>query len=355
MISVVRNEEFRSGNCISSFNVNFTAIFTAEFGQCHQINIKLTNNIIIAGKMQGLSVLLRANLHDYLNITTNNYMDEGFAVQLHFGPQVALGQWMTIAPGFHYMFAMKERRLRARPPSDMFGVGYNLQEYVSLFGSKPPCEMYPKLKYDIAEKYSRPQCMHECSMDNFNKYCNCLPFYDSPSVRICELEELADCYNLLIEYNASRPSEACLLGCKEPCSDRTVETSITFGRFPPRSQIKDMEASLANIGESATLEQIREDFIMLDIYFEKLSITVVEWYEAQGFESLISSLGGVMSLWAGMSILTIVQAIVYFCHAFCCGLCLARKGKKNSPKVVPLSTASLTTSRSQPNLSTSKA
>uniref|UniRef100_A0A914W6K5 Uncharacterized protein n=1 Tax=Plectus sambesii TaxID=2011161 RepID=A0A914W6K5_9BILA len=125
----------------------------------------------------------------------DNYMDEGFAVQLQFGPRIVVGQWMTVAPGFHYMFAMRERKTRAKLPTDMFSVGVNnAREYFSLLGLKPPCEMNPKLKYDIAEKYSRQQCMAECSLDDMNKYCNCLPFYDSPYVRMCELEELAHCY-----------------------------------------------------------------------------------------------------------------------------------------------------------------
>ncbi len=59
---------------------------------------------------------------------------------------------------------------------------------------QPPCAVKPTLKYDVDEHYSREQCLTECTLDRVFEFCQCLPFFDSPYYRMCEIEEVEDCY-----------------------------------------------------------------------------------------------------------------------------------------------------------------
>uniref|UniRef100_A0A914UJC5 Uncharacterized protein n=1 Tax=Plectus sambesii TaxID=2011161 RepID=A0A914UJC5_9BILA len=54
-----------------------------------------------------------------------------------------------------------------------------------------------------------------------------------------------------------------------------------------------------------------DDIIVVEIFFTSLSIKLTERYEAMSLDNLISSSGGLIGLWAGMSFLTVFQAIAF--------------------------------------------
>lgn len=51
-----------------------------------------------------------------------------------------------------------------------------------------------------------------------------------------------------------------------------------------------------------------------------LLFQIVEQYESFGIDALVSNYGGMMSLWAGASLLTVVQFFVYLFYALACVL-----------------------------------
>ena len=54
----------------------------------------------------------------------------------------------------------------------------------------------------------------------------------------------------------------------------------------------------------------------VSLFFESTKIRVVEKVERYTIETLISNVGGALGLWAGISIITMYQAIVYLLTAF---------------------------------------
>ncbi len=79
--------------------------------------------------------------------------------------------------------------------------------------------------------------------------------------------------------NISLVNETCMEFCKEPCTERKIEVSFTFSLFPAKAQLENIQQLLLNverpgINHNLTLEQIREEYALVDIYFEKLEVMV---------------------------------------------------------------------------------
>uniref|UniRef100_A0A914W120 Uncharacterized protein n=1 Tax=Plectus sambesii TaxID=2011161 RepID=A0A914W120_9BILA len=318
---------FSANNCTPSDLVNITPVFTADFGQCYQVNIQLQKKINYPGKKFALSMLLNAHMKDYLNFSIANYLDQGFALQFHYGRKVIESQWLSVAPGFHFMVGLRQRENRVKLPS-MHSFGSNIWEMIfsqPLLATKPPCTLTPKLKYQSHDYYSREHCLVECLVQPFVDLCGCISFIDSPTVPMCEPEEFEDCVKIISQLNSFKDfDDECAKACPEPCFDKRIETSVSFTGFPPKNQVASLQ-KLLKPGKSQSLEEVWEDYVSIDIYFEKISVTVVEMYESFTLEDLVSNLGGVMSLWAGMSILTIVQGAVYLLYGLACSIGLVKK------------------------------
>jgi hypothetical protein len=60
----------------------------------------------------------------------NNYIDEGFAIQLNYDGQLRIGAWMTLAPGYHHMINMRQLERRTILKSNSFASTF--QQFLSL-------------------------------------------------------------------------------------------------------------------------------------------------------------------------------------------------------------------------------
>lgn len=49
--------------------------------------------------MGSLSILLDANIDEYLDLSVFNYLREGFVMQLSLAGEVVYGNWIALSPG----------------------------------------------------------------------------------------------------------------------------------------------------------------------------------------------------------------------------------------------------------------
>ena len=126
-----------------------------------------------------------------MSLVKNNYMDEGFAISVQPNPIVPVGKWILIAPGYHSSVSMT---LHATSIS---------QSAFSL--SSPPCDTNRQLSTTDGDHfstnfnsltdllYSRDSCNINCVAQFFAKRCHCLPMFENPHIRTCELWEFYEC------------------------------------------------------------------------------------------------------------------------------------------------------------------
>ena len=61
-----------------------------------------------------------------------------------------------------------------------------------------------------------------------------------------------------------------------------------------------------------------EDLIRLEIYNKRLETTKIEQVVAVTFEQVVGNAGGLLGLWLGASMLTIMEFLEFFSNIVCC-------------------------------------
>lgn len=78
------------------------------------------------------------------------------------------------------------------------------------------------------------------------------------------------------EYNL------CTSSCHEPCFDRRIETSMSFTGLLTEVQRKSFRQALQSGHTDIKFSDFVEDYLQLDLYFEKLAVTVSHSFESAG-------------------------------------------------------------------------
>uniref|UniRef100_A0A8C0ZSS1 Acid-sensing ion channel 4 n=1 Tax=Castor canadensis TaxID=51338 RepID=A0A8C0ZSS1_CASCN len=98
--------------------------------------------------------------------------------------------------------------------------------------------------------------------------------------------------------------------CPTPCNLTRYGKEISMVRIPNRGSARYL-ARKYNRNET----YIRENFLVLDIFFEALTSEAMEQRAAYGLSALLGDLGGQMGLFIGASILTLLEILDYIYEA----------------------------------------
>lgn len=103
----------------------------------------------------------------------------------------------------------------------------------------------------------------------------------------------------------------CFAECMEPCNYDVVSTKISRAKFPAESKIESftlyMNRALGNLYKASGVKHVS----LLEIYFESNQMVIMERIRRISVNTLISNIGGSLGVWTGLSIISIVQALVY--------------------------------------------
>uniref|UniRef100_A0A914VRD1 Uncharacterized protein n=1 Tax=Plectus sambesii TaxID=2011161 RepID=A0A914VRD1_9BILA len=284
---------------------NITPISTLEYGRCQRYDPNSSSYYF--GSNGGLTLMLNAQTDDYIPLIGNNYLGEGLMLQVSYSGE-EMGQWIRLTPGMRTSVAMqiKEQSIRKEEKSMLNPFAY--------FVSDPHCAENPKLLISNTTRYTSINSWLDCSFEFTFPICNCIPYFQVKGYRTCEIEEMLKCqdwskYNISeVELTAMNDSfNQCVANIREPCSATLVDVQLSTTHFPSKRQNDSWE----KYAESEIGGVTMTDLILLDVYFRTFDVKLTERYEVMSFDNLISSSGGLIGLWAGMSFLTVFQAIGY--------------------------------------------
>ncbi len=127
--------------------------------------------------------------------------------------------------------------------------------------------------------------------------------------------------NTTQEEVQSVASKSCKDGCKYACTERSVTHKLSMNRFPapPKIPLLRQQIHRNEKRQNVSLEYIEKNYVGLNLFYSTLTIRTVEWRERMSVGQLISSAGGQLGLCAGISFITLAQAIWYICAAFSSG------------------------------------
>ncbi|UMM41149.1 hypothetical protein L5515_017535 [Caenorhabditis briggsae] len=157
--------------------------------------------------------------------------------------------------------------------------------------------------------YSRVHCYEGCLTSDAQNICKCSPAAahdpDHPN-KICTATQLYHCFfPHLFTDEGKVPKEKvdnCKKNCKAPCHSWSYNKQVSYSNIPS-------EASRELIPEEEYNKMKRR--IILDIYYSQLDYTIIRHVVAMPLSSLIAQIGGQFSLWAGGSLISLCQIVIY--------------------------------------------
>ncbi|CAJ0962408.1 unnamed protein product, partial [Mesorhabditis belari] len=154
--------------------------------------------------------------------------------------------------------------------------------------------------------YSSVYCLEECFMAAAEQQCNCSVVAATmpQRERTCTTKEFYTCFLMgAQDLWSSERKKKCRLQCPLPCTYWEYEKQISFASFPSKSARQFVK-------DEKEWEKLQST-IILEIYFKDLKYTSIKHVVAMPFQSLIAQIGGQFGLWAGGSVICLLQTIIY--------------------------------------------
>ncbi|XP_072039699.1 acid-sensing ion channel 1-like [Amphiura filiformis] len=269
---------------------NFTQVIT-DWGVCYTFN----NPDNISDALVISKAGIRSGLFMRLNIQQDEYayganLAAGFKILLHpQGVQPLVRDYgFSVSPGFETSIAVKfmQNKNLAHP-------------YPSNCKSIKDGTMYSQV-------YTVSNCLHECKINHVVQKCKCRDFRYPGNEAYCSPQKLRECiFDAEEEFEAyAKQSQDLACNCSVPCVANFYEQKISIAFLPGGHRV---EALMKEFNSSK--EDIRENYLDLNIYFESLRYPIVEEIEAYSTGAMLSDIGGSMGLLAGMSLVTMVEFI----------------------------------------------
>jgi hypothetical protein len=197
------------------------------------------------------------------------------------------------------------------------------------------------------EKYTQPMCKSDCWIQLEMNECNCtissLPVNEN--AKLCAgtnsfycvqqgaeyifkflatdnlVLKMINCRKFNFTYDESGFNmNKCLEKCQEACEYENVYAVTTQAQFPAEPKLEAfttyLNRAFGSRGFNYT-DKHASQMILFEMYYQTDDIRVISKIEKITIDQLISNLGGALGLWTGLSLLTMFQAVVYFCSCVC--------------------------------------
>uniref|UniRef100_A0A4W4GZU2 Acid sensing ion channel subunit family member 4 n=1 Tax=Electrophorus electricus TaxID=8005 RepID=A0A4W4GZU2_ELEEL len=285
-----------------NFSGQNCSVYT-RYGKCYTFNGNrtLAKRARAGGTGRGLELMLDVQQDEYLPIwreTNETTLEAGIRVQIHsqdeppYIHQLGFG----VSPGFQTFVSCQEQRLSYLP-----------QPWGNCRASLDP--VIPG--YDT---YSVSACKLHCESIQVQRECNCRLLHMPGHADVCTPTK-AKCADRALALLEKSIRGVC--SCETPCNVTRYGKELSMVKIPSRGSARYLSRKYHK-----TEEYIRDNFLVLDIYFEALNYETMEQKKAYDIAGLLGDIGGQMGLFIGASILTILEILDYIYEVLCPASCV---------------------------------
>ncbi|TMS06712.1 Acid-sensing ion channel 4-A [Larimichthys crocea] len=250
---MLKSCNFSGQNCsVEDFSVVYT-----RYGKCYTFNgNKTTSRKTKQGGMgNGLEIMLDIQQDEYLPIwreTNETSLEAGIRVQIHSQDE---------PPYIHQLG---------------FGVSPGFQTFVS-------CQ--------------------EQRTNEVLRVCNCRMVHMPGTADICPPSKI-NCVDKALAQQQKNTGDSC--PCETPCNLTRYGKELSMVKIPSKGSARYLSRKY-----DKSEDYIRDNFLVLDIFFEALNYETIEQKKAYDVAGLLGDIGGQMGLFIGASILTILEILDY--------------------------------------------
>ncbi|XP_070542971.1 amiloride-sensitive sodium channel subunit gamma-like [Ptychodera flava] len=300
-----------SVNGVKCSSKNFTLVLNPKYGNCYSFNTGANDTGIIRTSKPGPSTGLRLTLFieqdEYLDDITEN---AGAVVLVHPPDNVPFPeeQGLELPPGFSTSLGVRLSIIQR--------VG---GKYSDCFkGDEKP------LLYE-GYNYSVEACVKTCHQKNLIEECQCydttLPNDDLTILPCVDKEKGITCMNEVAEKQKI-DALGCRKNCHQPCRGRSYKETLSMSQWPSDAYDNKLYKRLSEKSRKITeqllsVEESRRNLIKLKVYFSELNFESITEKPAFGRIDLLSSLGGLMGLYIGASVISLFE-FLEFVGKVCC-------------------------------------
>ncbi|XP_046846673.1 acid-sensing ion channel 1-like isoform X2 [Xenia sp. Carnegie-2017] len=256
-----------------------------DMGLCHTFTPDKSNNskVTAPGKHSGLHLRISVEQSEYIGFLE---FSAGLKIRIHDPDELPLvsGLGFAVMPGSHvYASITRQRTISLKSPY------------------KTMCE---DKKLPGVKKYTIAACYEVCKQNYIAKSCKCQTFYMRDiKYKPCNVKQYLNCvYPLEEKYSSSSNSSKC--ECPESCDSMKYNVYLSYGSFPSNAS-----ATLYAATENTTSQNFRTNMVAIDVFYEDLIYKVLRQVPAYTLQSLLGEIGGLMGLFLGASILTMMEFV----------------------------------------------
>ncbi|XP_061082333.1 acid-sensing ion channel 4-A isoform X2 [Conger conger] len=306
---MLKSCNFSGQNCSSD---DFTVVYT-KFGKCYTFNgNKTTSRKTKQGGMgNGLEIMLDIQQDEYLPIwkeTNVTSLEAGIRVQIHsqeeppYIHQLGFG----VSPGFQTFVSCQEQRLTYLPQP---------------WGH---CRATAEKLIPGYDTYSISACRLLCETKEVESECSCRMVHMPGTAPFCPPSKIM-CVDSVLAAFLKSTRESC--NCETPCKLTRYGKELSMVKIPSKGSARYLSRKY-----SKTEEYIRDNFLVLDIFFEALNYETIDQKKAYDVAALLGDIGGQMGLFIGASILTILEILDFIYEVIKCRLQRLLRPEKEEKK-----------------------
>ncbi len=259
-----------------------------QLGVCYVFNSGQHDNPIMKTDGTGIGLGLRV----ILNVSQNQYaatpnLDAGVKIAVHHQsePPQPYDRGIAVAPGTNAFVNIRQLNV-VDETEDFCNTNGDVVDFNFL---------------QTEFNYSEAACTIDCFYTKIANSCNCAlsgeyradkePFRSLPPCTI------RDTCCVLLQQAASMSCS-----CPPPCKASIYKMTSSYSSFP---------ANLYSAQFSNNYTNLQEDLVMVNIFYESLSITSEVTSRAYDIIALLSDIGGQLGLFLGISVISVVEFAVW--------------------------------------------
>ena len=170
-------------------------------------------------------------------------------------------------------------------------------------------------------KYTASNCQQSCFLARASKKCKALSFLYNLHLP----EQLKKPFpNTKLETACSKgtlqeliDSDFSSCNCALPCFQTKFYKSASYSKWPSTVDLtsyKSIFSAALGLNRSAmTDEFVRNNFLMINIFFGDMSYQKITEVEEYTMAKLVSEVGGQMGIWLGASMFSVIEVLFLFC------------------------------------------
>lgn len=272
-----------------------------------------------SGPNSALQLLMNVNQAEHCD-ASRKYEGSGFQAVIHdpenIEPIFSMSSTINLQPGFAISVALKPTVFKRE--TAFLGL-CNISAY--LLGEKRIYYKHVCMYFCYMRRIINVcQCVLRMAMPGLDETMNSLYGMNVKGIKDCGEEELTCFKNQQYETYLSTNLKQNCPECLQPCFETSYDFLLT---------VKKLSTNLApKYVNNINITDIRKNFLMLNFFFDSLSVALVVESQDFTFKDMFIYVGSVIGLFLGMSFISIGDIFQFF--SFSCFAIFTKKGQSSS-------------------------